>query len=129
MFTKTKKGVKTMKNMIQSLGPLSFALLVALAVVMGLFVDLITPAVSATLIILLALIVGFSNITQKEIVTFLIAVVAIVLMGATLATMVITSTMPFATVFGAILANLVLAFAVVGVVVGLLTVFKTASKK
>ena len=115
--------------MIQALGPLSFALLVALAVVMGLFVDLITPAVSATLIILLALVVGFSNITQKEVVTFLIAVVAIVLMSATLATMVITSTMPFATVFGAILANLVLAFAVVGVVVGILTVFKTAAKK
>lgn len=118
-----------MIKLIQSLGPIAFVLLVALAVVMGLFVDLVTPALSATLMIILALIVGFVNITQKEVVKFLIAVVAIVLMSATLATMALTSTLPFAGIFGAILTNLVLAFAIVGVVVGLLTVFRTAPSK
>lgn len=120
-----------MKNAVKAAGPISFTVLVILAIIAGAFTGLIPAGmqtmyqvVSAGLIVVLAMVVAVANIQASEVVKALVSIIAISMGVVSLAALLIASTMPFASVIGAILVNLSAVFLTIGTIVGFITLMK-----
>ena len=73
MARKVKRGSRV--------GKYAFLAGVLLAILAGIFTDLLAPAVVTLVLAILGLVVGFMNITAKEVTEFLVAAVALMLAG------------------------------------------------
>ena len=113
------------KNAVKAAGPISFIGLIALAVISGTFMGFIPSDMhlmyntsTAVLVMVFAIIVAAVNIQKTEVVEALLSVIAISMGVASLAALLITSTLPFADVIGAIFVNLASMFLTIGTVTG-----------
>jgi len=110
------------------IGEWAFILGVLLAVIAGLFVG-IDVTIGAVLLGLGA-IVGLLNIEKKETTAFLVAGIALLLSGSMVATSAVTQQMPYIGGYLAyILANIILFFAPVVLIIALKTCYMLAKKK
>jgi len=114
---------------MKKLGEGSFLVGMLLAVIAGVFVSLFTryEATVGVLLVLLGLLVGFLNVTQKEIGTFLLAVVALLLVGS--AGLDSLTFLQLGEFVGPILVNITMFVAPAALVVALKAIFDLAGKK
>ncbi|MEM4282087.1 MAG: hypothetical protein QXU88_00435 [Candidatus Woesearchaeota archaeon] len=101
-------------------GQWAFIIGVLLAIVAGLIPALQIPTVS-WILVLLGLIVGFLNITAKEVNNFLIATIALLLVSGSLSSLPVLGT-----VISSIFRNIVVFVAPAALVVSLKAVYSTA---
>lgn len=120
-----------MKNTIKAAGPISFIGLVILAVIAGAFTGLIPAGMqtmyqvmSAGLIVVLAVVVALANIQASEVVKALVSIIAISMGVVSFAALLVSTTLPFADVIGAILINLSAVFLTIGTIVGFVSLMK-----
>jgi len=112
----------------EKIGKWAFILGVFLAVVAGLFVGIdITVGV---VLLGLGAIVGLLNISKRETTAFLVAGISLLLSGSMIATSTVTQNIPYIGSYLAyILANILLFFAPVVLIVALKTCYELAKKK
>jgi len=113
------------KNIIKTAGPISFIGLIVLAVISGAFMGIIPSdmhlmyqTLTAGLVVILAIVVAVANIQKTEVVEALLSIIAVSMGVASLTAILITTTLPFADVIGAILVNIASMFLTIGTVTG-----------
>ena len=74
-------SVKKNSSMSSQVGRYSFLAGILIAVIAGIFTDLLDPSIVPLLLIVLGLIVGFLNVTATETTEFLVAGIALVLIS------------------------------------------------
>lgn len=115
----------------ESIGAYSFLIGVIIAVIAGIAGSAIAVYAGAIglILVILGLIVGFLNITDKETMPFLVAAVALMVAGSA-NLMIINTVIPMlGTVLQAILANIVVFIAPAAIIVGLKAIIAMAKNK
>lgn len=118
----------------QKIGVYSFLVGIAIAMLAGIAGGLVTAYAGtiALVLVILGLIVGYLNISDNEILMFMVASIGLIVAGSANLTSIDTIIAPLGTVLQAILANLVVFIAPAVIIVGLKTVYalaKTPEKK
>ena len=110
---------------MKELGTWVFVAGLVLALILG-FTSGVVGGVSLTVLVVLGLVVGFMNITEKEVHGFLVAAIALMLVGA----LARADSLPFiGSELQASLSNVVLFVAPAALVVAIREVFILASEK
>ena len=112
----------------QKIGAYAFVAGVAIAVIAGIasgFVAAYAGAITLILVVL-GLVVGYLNISDKEVLTFIVASIGLMVAGSANLTAIDTLVPNMGTVLQAILANIVVFIAPAVIVVGLKTVYALA---
>lgn len=115
-----------------SIGHYAFLVGVLIAVLAGLLGGVLNIAFTSAILVLLGLIVGFLNITRKETTTFLVAAIALIMIG-TAGITAVTSLLGFipydlGEFITAVLANLVAFVSPAALIVALKAVWKIEEK-
>ena len=104
-------------RLVAILGNWSFIIGIALAVVMGLF----SSSTPTNLLLILGTIVGLLNVTEKEIIPFLVATVALMVSG------LVSPSLPM--MLGSILNNIVVFVVPAAVIASVKAIYALASTK
>ena len=112
-----------------NLGAISFLGLTVLAIISGIGMPANLTGISLVLMGLLGIIAGIINITTKEIVPFLLAIITLMVGGTGIALISFFDVISLGATINAIVGNLVVAYGVMGVVVAFKTVFTLGPKK
>lgn len=112
----------------QKIGAYAFVVGVAIAVIAGIASGLVAAYVGAITLILviLGLIVGYLNISDKEVLTFVVVSIGLMVAGSAKLTAIDTLVPNLGTVLQAVLANIVVFIAPAVIVVCLKTVYALA---
>jgi len=113
---------------MQGIGPLAFIAGIIIAILAGLFSTFVAgyAAYIGLLLVILGLIVGFMNITDKEVVNFLIASIALMATSAIGWPYLDIIGMPIGTMIGGILSYIGVFVAPAAVVVAIQAIYKLA---
>lgn len=112
----------------QKIGAYAFVVGVAIAVIAGIASGFVAAYVGAITLILviLGLVVGYLNISDKEVLTFVVVSIGLMVAGSANLTAIDTLVPNLGTVLQAILANIVVFIAPAVIVVGLKMVYALA---
>lgn len=120
--------VKMMIKKEMSIGAMAFLVLTALGIMMGIGVPESWQTMAIIIMAIAGIVAGFSNVTKREVVPFLVSLIALVA-GLGFGVMVIFDVINLGTMMTSVLINLVAAYAMMAVVIALTTIVRLGSKK